>query len=232
MRALMTRSVQNRTFLLSATTRKHGVVVLALRGLACSRSLRTVPMSKASFIALFLGLVALWLPRASAQSIEGESLEDPKTEAQAFDIAQRTMSPFCPGRTLADCPSGKATEWRQDIRAMLEQGKSAAEIQKILNERAGTNLTGTPESSLGWALPVGLCLGALGVLTLVLRRIRREEAPTEQAGRRAAGAEADGADHADDSDEIDDDQQMARAKHDKELEDRLRRELADEDGGP
>lgn len=189
-------------------------------------------MSKASFISLVLALVALWLPRASAQSIDGESLEDPKTEAQAFDIAQRTMSPFCPGRTLADCPSGKATEWRQDIRAMLEQGKSAAEIQKILNQRAGTNLTGTPESSLGWALPVGLCLGALGVLTLVLRRIRQDEAPPEQAGGRAAGDEPDDRDHEADSDEADDDQQVAPSKHDKELEDRLRRELADEDGGP
>jgi len=190
-------------------------------------------MSKASFIALILSLAALWLPRANAQTIDGESLDDPKTEAQAFDIAQRTMSPFCPGRTLADCPSGMATEWRQDIRAMLKQGKSAAEIQRILNQRAGTNLTGTPESSLGWALPVGLCLGALGVLAVVLRRIRREETPSEQAGRRNADDKDDDATDGEDDDEVeaDDDEPLAVSKRDQELDDRLRRELAEEDGG-
>ncbi len=172
---------------------------------------------------------------AAAQPTDGESLDDPKVEAEAFNIAKRTMSPFCPGRTLADCPSGYATEWRQDIRNMLKQGKSAGEIQAILNERAGANLTGAPESSLGWALPVGLCLGALAVLTLVFRRFRSEDTSSSstEAGRakRRAGADRDEADEDELEDEAEDGEasEAARAGREQELEERLRRELADED---
>jgi len=36
------------------------------------------------------------------------------------------MSPFCPGRTLSDCPSEYAGQWRHDIQRMVDQGKSAA----------------------------------------------------------------------------------------------------------
>ena len=187
-------------------------------------------MQKHLFALLCIALLGLCSTLSTAQMVEGESLDDPATEAKAFDIAKRTMSPFCPGRTLADCPSGKATEWRQDIRAFLKQGKSAAEIQKILNARAGENLTGTPESSLGWLLPVGLCVGALGVLTLVVSRIRREDAPTESGPgpRHVANDEDD--DEDDDEDAPQSDAAAAALKaRDQELEERLRRELEDQD---
>jgi len=195
----------------------------------------------------FWGLVAaltltLGAPAVVAQTVEGQSLDDPKTEALAYDIAQRTMSPFCPGRTLADCPSGNATEWRQDIRAMLQKGMSPAEIQKVLNQRAGENLSGAPESSLGWLLPVALCAGALLVLTLVLKRIRRDDAAdAARAKTSPPGQTADEDDDGEDEDERDDDttedgdeSQLPAAhqrsdKQERELEERLRRELADDE---
>ena len=194
-------------------------------------------MSKHWFAVLVVTLLALGAPAAVAQSVEGKSLDDPKTEALAFDIAQRTMSPFCPGRTLADCPSGNATEWRQDIRAMLEKGMTAAEIQQVLNKRAGENLSGAPESSLGWALPVALCAGALVVLTLVLKRIRRDDADDAaqaRASSRPSRAEAEGDEDEDEDTEDDDGANVPAArqrsdKQERELEERLRRELADDD---
>jgi len=182
-----------------------------------------------------------------AQPAPGTSLEDPKTEAMAYDIASRTMSPFCPGRTLADCPSGNATEWRQDIRAMLQKGMSPAEIQKVLNKRAGENLSGAPESSLGWGLPVALVAGALIVLMLVLKRIRKGDAADAAAtgtssSRHAADDEDADEDADEDSDEDSDEEeaedgaeaelpavQQRSEKQERELEERLRRELADDD---
>jgi len=196
-------------------------------------------MSKHWFAVLVVTLLALGAPAAVAQSVEGQSLDDPKTEALAYDIAQRTMSPFCPGRTLADCPSGNATEWRQDIRAMLKKGMTPAEIQQVLNKRAGENLTGAPESSLGWLLPVALCAGALVVLTLVLKRIRRDDAADTaqaRASSRPSRDEDDDADEDVDNEDSEDDDEAnvpaARQRSDKqerELEERLRRELADDD---
>jgi len=188
-------------------------------------------MSKHWFAVLVVTLLALGAPSAVAQIVEGQSLDDPKTEAMAHDIAQRTMSPFCPGRTLADCPSGNATEWRQDIRAMLKKGMSPAEIQQVLNKRAGENLTGAPESSLGWALPVALCAGALVVLTLVLKRIRRDDIADAAKARTSARPSRDEAEDDEDT-EDDEDVPVARQRSDKqerELEERLRRELADDD---
>lgn len=202
-------------------------------------------MSKHWFAVLVMAALVLGAPAVVAQTVEGKSLDDPKTEALAFDIAQRTMSPFCPGRTLADCPSGNATEWRQDIRAMLQKGMSPAEIQKVLNQRAGENLSGAPESSLGWALPVALVVGALVVLTLVLRRIRRDDAADAAATqasssrRNADENDEDDEDDADDASELDSEDEEESSplpsahqrseKQERELEERLRRELADDD---
>jgi cytochrome c-type biogenesis protein CcmH/NrfF len=125
------------------------------------------------------------------------------------------MSPFCPGRTLADCPSDKATAWRQDIRRMLAEGKSAAEIRRELNQRSGVNLTGTPESSIGWMLPVGFLVGAGGILALVLVRFRKDE-DTEPATP-------------DDDDDDGEGDRKNPPDDDDELEARLKRELEDED---
>lgn len=199
-------------------------------------------MSKHWFAVLVVAALALGVPVVGAQApVEGKSLSDPKTEALAYDIANRTMSPFCPGRTLADCPSGNATEWRQDIRAMLQKGMSPAEIQKVLNQRAGENLSGAPESSLGWVLPAALVAGALLVLTLVLKRFRRQDA-TDGAQARASSRDDD--DDAEDEDMVDDDGERVAddapesdapaplkrsEKREQELEERLRRELADDD---
>lgn len=197
-------------------------------------------MSKHWFAVLVVAALALGASAVVAQTVEGKSLDDPKTEAMAFDIAQRTMSPFCPGRTLADCPSGNATEWRQDIRAMLQKGMSPAEIQKVLNKRAGENLSGAPESSLGWVLPVALCAGALIVLTLVLRRFRRDDATDAATAKPSSSRPSDDDDDheddaSDDSDSEDGDESKLPAVHprsekqERELEERLRRELADDE---
>ena len=184
-----------------------------------------------------LAALAFGAPAVVAQTVQGKSLDDPKTEAMAFDIASRTMSPFCPGRTLADCPSPNATEWRQDIRAMLSKGMSAAEIQKVLNQRAGENLSGAPESSLGWLLPVAMVAGALIVLTLVLKRIRQGDAADAAAATASRAAEDDDDADEDSGDEEAEDEDEAELpaahkrseKQERELEERLRRELADDD---
>jgi len=44
------------------------------------------------------------------------------------------MSPYCPGRLLAECPSSSASELKQEIRLMTET-KTDIEIYSILQER-------------------------------------------------------------------------------------------------
>lgn len=92
---------------------------------------------------------------------------------KAAAIARQTMSPFCPGRTLSDCPSEYATEWRRDIRQMVAEGKTATEIQDELESRAAGNLSGIPNNQSSYALPIGFALVAGVVLFLVFARLSR-----------------------------------------------------------
>jgi cytochrome c-type biogenesis protein CcmH/NrfF len=99
----------------------------------------------------------------------------PEVAAKAASIARQTMSPFCPGRTLDDCPSEYATEWRRDIRMMVAKGMTAAEIQDELEKRAGGNLSGIPNRESSYVLPILLATGAALVLYIVFVRLRRRE---------------------------------------------------------
>ena len=41
-----------------------------------------------------------------------------------YDVANELMSPFCPGRTLADCPSPDAASLRMWIAVQAAAGRS------------------------------------------------------------------------------------------------------------
>ena len=116
-----------------------------------------------------------WWAFAVSCALSVAGCDAPTTpDKRAAAISNRTMSPFCPGRTLTSCPSPSAAEWRQQIRQWVAEGVSTDEIRRRLEARAAvTDLSGTPDSPFGWGLPVGLGLTSLGVLGLVLFRLRR-----------------------------------------------------------
>jgi cytochrome c-type biogenesis protein CcmH/NrfF len=78
-------------------------------------------------------------------------------------LAEELMSPFCPGRTLSDCPSPNAQAVREEIRAWIRQGRSDAEIRAELATRFGHSLAGEPQSAWGRAIPL-LVIAAIGLL--------------------------------------------------------------------
>lgn len=87
---------------------------------------------------------------------------------EATSIFDDTWSPFCPGRTLSSCTSGKAAEWREDVRKWLAEGLSREEVMARLQARVpGFTLDTIPDSEgvrYGpWVLG-GLFVAALGVL--------------------------------------------------------------------
>jgi cytochrome c-type biogenesis protein CcmH/NrfF len=143
--------------------------------------------------ALLIGASAEWAaaqPAQPASATEGEvpsrGTTNVSTEVaqKAAAIARQTMSPFCPGRTLSDCPSEYATAWRRDIRAMVARGMSADEIQRELESRVGANLSGSPNRSAGYGVSLGLALGAAFVLFFVLSRLRRNSQPSKHGQAR------------------------------------------------
>lgn len=89
---------------------------------------------------------------------------------EAHELSRELMSPYCPGRTLADCPSPDAGAVRDEIRQALREGESVDTIRTRIESRFGAQVIGVPTTWLGWLIPiVALAAGAL-VLVLALRR--------------------------------------------------------------
>ena len=90
---------------------------------------------------------------------------------RAHALARDLMSPYCPGRTLADCPSHDAAALRAEIRGLLRAGLDETGVRVRLEERFGDAVIGVPRGVLGWTLPGLVLLVGAGVLVFVLRRI-------------------------------------------------------------
>lgn len=89
----------------------------------------------------------------------------------AHELARDLMSPYCPGRTLAECPSPDALAVREEIRAALREGEAPESIRTRIEARFGDQVVGVPREHVGWALPVLLLVAGACVLVVVLRRV-------------------------------------------------------------
>ncbi len=91
------------------------------------------------------------------------------------------MSPFCPGLTLATCPSPGADSLRRDIRARLFRGESPGAIRATYAATWGEEILGAPRwrgwGIVLWLMPgVMLAVGAAVVVVCLLRVQRRGRA--------------------------------------------------------
>jgi cytochrome c-type biogenesis protein CcmH/NrfF len=108
----------------------------------------------------------------------------------------------CPRETLGTCTCDFAHARREELRALLEEGKSLAEIQELYAKRFGTQALAVPPNVGGsralWALPLfGIVAAAGGVAFALARWRRRGGGPPDgpgagggTAGRAAPGSSA------------------------------------------
>lgn len=150
--------------------------------------LRTFPRSARSLL-IVVSLAAAPLASAAPEEAAAPALgADAESERKAAAIARQIMSPFCPGRTVSDCTSEYAAEWRREILEMVREGKSAEAIAREFEGRAGRDLSGIPNRGVGYGLPVTLAFGAGLVLVGLFSWLRREKktdepAPSPEAAR-------------------------------------------------
>jgi cytochrome c-type biogenesis protein CcmH/NrfF len=111
-------------------------------------------------VRLGAGAVLLLACLSLAGAARGDELAELR---RSRALADELMSPFCPGRTLSDCPSPNAQAVREEIRAWVHQGRSDAEIRAELSTRFGHSLAGEPQSGWGRAIPL-LVIAAVGLL--------------------------------------------------------------------
>jgi cytochrome c-type biogenesis protein CcmH len=88
----------------------------------------------------------------------------------AHEIARDLMSPFCPGRTLAECSSPDAGAVREEIRESLRAGEQPAAIRARIQARFGDYVLGVPRERIGWVLPILALVAGAGALVFALRR--------------------------------------------------------------
>jgi cytochrome c-type biogenesis protein CcmH/NrfF len=116
------------------------------------------------------------------------ALADPDQVLQT--LSNDLMSPYCPGRTIASCPSPQARQLEDHILAQAKAGKSREEIETALVARFGEDIRGyeaQPVLLYGSAL-----VGLLALVALVVAGRRWARRPAV-AGLGAVGAGAAGA---------------------------------------
>ena len=137
-------------------------------------------MSRRTAIRSVLVVLALCLTTGAARSQESAP-DAQRIDTRANDLYDEIMSPFCPGRTLANCPSPQAATMRERVKQQLAAGMAEAEIVDSLYGVYGEIVLGAPRAEgigiLAWVMPAAFLLLGVGLLLAWLR----------STGRRVAG---------------------------------------------
>ena len=145
--------------------------------------------SRLGALLLICGIVLIpGAPTARAQ-------ESAKIDTEAGEVFRSVMSPFCPGRTLDNCPSPQAAVLRDSIRQWLSEELSKDSVMRRLYDMYGDEVRSVPPLEgwgiVGWLMPpVIIVVGAL-IMVVWLRARRRTQDDTEYAQSSGALDDAD-----------------------------------------
>jgi cytochrome c-type biogenesis protein CcmH len=141
---------------------------------------------------LALLLVALAVGVASAKEA-APLAADPVVEQRMIDISEEMRCLVCQNESLAASRADLAVDLRRELRELIKQGKTDAEIRDYMVARYGDFVLYRPRVSpktyLLWAGPFVLMIAGVIILLVYMRRRNRavaaEEQLTEEEARRA-----------------------------------------------
>ena len=125
-----------------------------------------------------LALVSLFaamapLARAAAQEPEAPSRQ---LHPEAREAISKIRSPFCPGLMLEVCPTVTSQALRDSIDDAARGGLSADSLLEMVVAAHGEEYRAFPKRSgtglLAWVMPPAALLIGLGLVVLVLRRLK------------------------------------------------------------
>jgi cytochrome c-type biogenesis protein CcmH/NrfF len=123
-------------------------------------------------------------PAPGGHEIPGDPVQ---AEALTNELSHDLMSPYCPGRTIATCPSPQARKLENHIHEQALQGKSRVEIESALAERFPDirGYVGRPEIIYGTALLALLAI--VGLIVVGRRWVRQTRVPVAADGAAGVG---------------------------------------------
>ena len=105
--------------------------------------------------------------------------EDPVVEQRLMVISEELRCLVCQNETLAASRAELAQDLRREVRNLIKEGKSDAEIKEFLVSRYGDFVLYRPafkfKTLLLWFGPFILLIGGVVVLARTVRRKQREE---------------------------------------------------------
>ncbi len=131
------------------------------------------------------GISAALLLGVSTATAAGETPAAP--EGWAYKLHHDLMSPFCPGRTIADCSSPQAESLRMWLIVQEASGRSREDVEAELFERYGDVLRPAPRATgfglVAYVFPAIAFLAGGVVVAVFLRRQTRAAATREPSSQ-------------------------------------------------
>jgi cytochrome c-type biogenesis protein CcmH len=120
------------------------------------------------------------------ESVSSAGKQEEELLKRSHELYQQVLSPFCPGRSLNDCPSSKAQELKDELRSRLQAGESQKEILDDVFAKFGDQYRAVPVfAGFGifvWLVPIGfVVLGFAAAAAVAFGR--RGRAPTLESNR-------------------------------------------------
>ena len=116
-----------------------------------------------------------------------EQVSEEVWQKKAAEMYQQVLSPFCPGRSLNDCPSSKAQELKTEMLVKLQSGVQEQEVLEGVFAKFGDQYRAIPKGEgfgrLVWLVPgVFVCAG-LALAYFVSTRRNTVSIPVSPTGK-------------------------------------------------
>lgn len=135
---------------------------------------------------LSAGLLGLALSLGAQAAVDTYEFKDDAERARYRVLIEELRCPKCQNQNIADSDAPIATDLRNEIFRMLEEGKSNDEIIDFLVSRYGDFVLYKPpltsRTLLLWYGPAGMLVIGFGVLGVILIRRRSQNKDRSAAG--------------------------------------------------
>ena len=127
-----------------------------------------------SFRQLLFAIAAFALPLGALEIDTDKAFDDPELQARYEEIIEEVRCLKCQNQSIKDSNAFLAADLRREIRRLLEEGKTNAEVYDFLVTRYGEFALYRPRFSgktlVLWVAPAILLLGGLFMIGRILKR--------------------------------------------------------------